>query len=87
MDDENIVQQGTPLVSGNNKVPKFDEPALNKAIRMDQAGQTTFPEFLQAAWSAGVVGYDVDFISRKVTYFGILGETYMEEYPAVEVKR
>ena len=87
MEGGNIVQQGTPLVSGSNEVPKFDEVALIKALRIDQAGQSTFPEFLQASWKAGVVSYDVDFINRKVTYFGALGESYVEEYSAVEVKR
>jgi len=82
-----IVQQGVPLVTGTHEIPKFDRDALITAVRTDQEGRSTFPEFLQSAWNAGVVGYDVDFVGRKVTYFGANGESYLEEYPAVEVKR
>ena len=81
-----VVQQGTPLVLGLNEIPKFDREALITALRKDQEGKSTFPEFLQSAWRAGVVGYDVDFIGRKVTYYGVGGESYLEEYPAVELK-
>ena len=56
-----------------------------KALRADQAGRTTFPQFLEAAWQAGVVQYDVDFEARKVSYYGCLGEEYIEEYPSVDV--
>jgi uncharacterized protein YbcV (DUF1398 family) len=50
------------------------------ALRTDQAGNSSFPEFLEAAWQAGVVRYDVDFENRTVTYIGILGESYVEGY-------
>ena len=82
-----VVQQGTPLVTGAHEIPKFDRDALITAIRTDQEGHSTFPEFLQATWKAGVVGYDVDFTGRKVIYYGATGESYLEEYPAVDVKR
>ena len=36
----------SPMVSGFHEVPVFDQEALIKALRADQAGQTTFPEFL-----------------------------------------
>lgn len=85
MEDGWIVNQGTPLVTGMVAVPKFDQDALIKAIRTDQAGESTFPEFLKTSWNAGVVGYDVDFDKRTVTYMGMNGEQYVEEYPAVEV--
>jgi uncharacterized protein YbcV (DUF1398 family) len=87
MQDGAVVQQGTPLVTGTHDVPPFDREALIAAIRADQKGQSSFPEFLQAAWKAGVIGYDADFSARHVTYFGADGERYLEEYPAVEVKR
>ncbi len=86
MDDGAVVQQGTPLVTGTHDVPEFDEEALIEAIRADQKGKMTFQEFLQAAWSAGVIGYDADFMGRKVSYFGTNGESYEEEYPAVDLK-
>jgi len=80
-----VVMQGAPLVSGAVDVPAFDQAALIKALRTDQAGQSTFPEFLAASWRAGVVGYDVDFAARTVAYFGCNGEEYIEAYPSVEI--
>lgn len=82
-----VVTQGTPLITGTAEVPTFDRTALITALRTDQAGKSTFPEFLNAAWKAGVVNYEVDFEKRTVTYYGALGESYMEEYAAVEIKR
>jgi uncharacterized protein YbcV (DUF1398 family) len=77
-----VVMQGTPLVDGMADVPAFDREALIRALRADQAGNSSFPEFLAAAWRAGVVRYDVDFASRTVTYVGCGGEEYVESYPA-----
>ena len=55
-----VVTVGTPLTSGTVDVPPFDREALITALRTDQAGNSTFPEFLAALWRAGVVRYDVD---------------------------
>ena len=82
-----VIIQGAPLVSGAVDVPKFDKEALIRALRIDQAGKSTFPEFLEAMWKAGVISYDVDFIKRTVTYCGCEGESYKEEYPAVKVDK
>ena len=79
----NIVIQGEPLVSGWVEVPSFNEAALVAAIRTDQAGDSTFPEFLQSAWQAGVTNYVVDFEARTVAYYGAQGESYTESYPAI----
>ncbi len=79
------MMQGTSLISGTRDVPTFDGEALIRALRIDQAGESTFPEFLEATWQAGVVGYVVDFAARTVEYQGRRGEGYMETYPAVEV--
>lgn len=81
-----VVTQGTPLASGTVDVPLFNREALVRALRADQAGESTFPEFLMASWRAGVVRYDVDFIARKVAYYGCNGEEYSEDYPPVEVR-
>ena len=62
--DGPVVMQGQPLVSGMADIPAFDRGALLKALRVDQAGESTFPEFLAASWRAGVVRYDVDFEKR-----------------------
>lgn len=82
-----VMMQGTPLLSGPADVPCFDSDALIRALRTDQAGEGTFPQFLEASWQAGVVRYDVDFAKRTVTYHGCLGEEYVEEYPKVELPK
>jgi uncharacterized protein YbcV (DUF1398 family) len=84
--DGPVVTQGVPVVSGTVDVPTFDQAALVAALRTDQAGNSTFPEFLEASWRAGVVRYDVDFTARTVAYYGCNGEEYIEAYPAAEVK-
>lgn len=80
-----VVSQGTPLVNTTVDIPPFDREALIKALRIDQSGQSSFPEFLKASWEAGVVNYVVDFEKRVVTYYGVLSESYSENYPAVEI--
>jgi uncharacterized protein YbcV (DUF1398 family) len=65
--DGPVVMQGQPLVSGMADVPAFDREGLIKALRIDQAGDSTFPEFLAASWRSGVVRYDVDFETRIAT--------------------
>ena len=80
-----VVVQGSPLVTGMADVPSFSREALIAALRTDQAGNSTFPEFLMATWRAGVVKYDVDFAARTCTYYGVGEEKYIESYPAVEV--
>jgi len=84
-EDGPVVMQGAPLLRGSVDVPPFNREALIAALRTDQAGESTFPEFLEAAWRAGVISYDVNFIARKVAYYGNSGEEYIEAYPAVEV--
>ena len=84
-EDGPVVTLGTPLSSGTVDVAPFSREALVAALRTDQAGKSTFPEFLAACWRAGVVRYDVDFMARKVGYYGCNGEEYVEDYPAVKV--
>ena len=84
-EDGHVVMQGNPLITGAVDVPAFDEGALIKALRIDQAGESTFPEFLDAAWRAGVTRYDVDLEARTVNYQGCRGEEYVEAYPAVSI--
>lgn len=84
--DGPVVMQGTPLISGVVDIPPFDRTALIAALRTDQAGESTFPEFLAASWRAGVVRYEVDFAARTVAYYGCHGEEYVEAYSAVEVE-
>ena len=42
-DDGPVVSQGTPLVTGMIDIPALGRDALISALRMDQAGQSTFP--------------------------------------------
>ena len=81
-----VVHQGTPLISGMSDVPAFDREALIKALRRDQRGESTFPEFLMASWRAGVIRYDVEFDARTVSYYGCNDEVYVEAYPAVNIE-
>jgi len=85
MEHGSVVTQGAPLVNGTVDIPPFDREALIAALRTDQAGNSTFPEFLAASWRAGVVRYEVDFAKRVVTYSGCNGEEYAEHYPATTV--
>ena len=80
-----VAVQGTPLIDGMADVPPFDREALIAALRADQSGRSTFPEFLVASWKAGVVKYDVDLIGRTCTYYGVGDEKYVETYPEAEV--
>ncbi len=80
-----VVMQGTPLLSGTFDVPAFDKEALIRALRKDQAGESTFHEFLEGSWRAGVVRYDVDLVARTVTYYGCDDDSYVEGYPQVSI--
>jgi uncharacterized protein YbcV (DUF1398 family) len=80
-----VVTQDSPLLTGAADVPAFDEQALIVALRTDQAGESTFPEFLTASWRAGVVRFEVDLLQRTVTYFGCNNGAYTERYPAVDI--
>jgi uncharacterized protein YbcV (DUF1398 family) len=87
MEEGSVVQQGLPIFSGTYEVPKFNREALITAIRTDQEGQSTFAQFLQSAWNAGVTEYEADFTNRSVIYYGVNGESYSEKYQAVEFKK
>jgi uncharacterized protein YbcV (DUF1398 family) len=81
-----VVELGAPLVSGPAEVPPFHREGLIRALRTDQAGESTFPDFLAATWRARVVRYDVDFALRQCRYYGAQGEEYVEDYPAVDIE-
>lgn len=81
----NVSMTSPVLPQDLQEIPAFEEAALITALRRDQAGESTFPEFLTATWQAGVVRYIVDLEARTCTYYGILGESYEESYPAMAV--
>jgi uncharacterized protein YbcV (DUF1398 family) len=75
------VMQGGSLIDGAAPVADFDPGAVVAAIRADQAGESTFPEFLAAIWAAGVFEYEVDLDARTCTYFGAdRADHYLESY-------
>lgn len=80
-----VVQLGTPVSSGTQDIPDFNRDAVIQAIRTNQAGESTFPEFLAAVFLAGVIRYVVDFDARTVSYYGIDGDNYIESYPEVAI--
>ena len=80
-----VLQPGALLRSEKIVVPPFDEAALIRALRIDQSGESTFPEFVEATLQAGVFRYEVNTVARTCTYIGVHGEAYVEEYPAVEL--
>jgi uncharacterized protein YbcV (DUF1398 family) len=84
-DKGTVVIPGTYLLSDAEDVPQFNQEALIVALRRDQSGEGSFPEFLMESWKAGVVKYDVDFIARTCTYYGIDGAKYIESYPACDL--
>jgi uncharacterized protein YbcV (DUF1398 family) len=53
---------------------------LIRALRIDQARESTFPEFLAAISHAGIVRYQVDFAARTAAYNGCHGRAYIEAY-------
>jgi uncharacterized protein YbcV (DUF1398 family) len=79
-----LIQQLKPLTDGITVVPAFDRDELIRVLRADQAGETTFPAFLEGSWRAGVVRYVVEFDEHRVLYYGSAGEVYEESYPPID---
>ena len=77
-----VVIQGDPLLSGPAPVAPFDREAVIAAIRSDQEGRSSFPEFVAAIWAAGVWHYEVDLDARTCTYVGADAGEYVESYEA-----
>ncbi|MFK4974500.1 DUF1398 family protein [Lactococcus garvieae] len=83
--EDSLVIPGKSLIEDITVYPSYSEEELIRALRTDQAGKSTFPEFLMNTWKSGVVKYEVNFIDRYVVYYGANGEEYKEIYPAVEI--
>lgn len=80
-----VVQQGTPMFDGAREVPAFDRDRFVAALRADQEGHISFPEWMNQTWDAGIVWYEVDLEARQCTYRAPGGESYVEEYPGVDL--
>jgi uncharacterized protein YbcV (DUF1398 family) len=78
-----VVTQTAPIL--DTDIAPWDEEALIAAIRADQAGRTSYPEFVSGCWNAGVLHYKVDLVARTCTYHGVLGDSYTESYPHVSI--
>jgi uncharacterized protein YbcV (DUF1398 family) len=83
--DGDVLQPGMLLRSEKSIIPPYDEAALVEAIRTDQRGESTFPEFVESSLQAGVIRYEVDTAARTCTYLGAHGERYVEHYAAVDL--
>jgi uncharacterized protein YbcV (DUF1398 family) len=59
----------------------FDAAGLVDAIRGAQADTVRYPEFVERATAAGVIGYWAFLAGKKVIYFGRKGEQHVEEFP------
>lgn len=59
----------------------FSAEAVSAAIRVSQARQITYPEFLVRIAAAGVVYYTVHLQGRKAIYFGRHGDSFTEPFP------
>lgn len=84
-DTGDVLQPGALLRSTKTVIAPFDKDALIEALRADQRGETSFPEFVEASFRAGVIRYEVDTAARTCSYFGTRGEKYVEHYPAVDL--
>ncbi len=59
----------------------FSSTDLVAAIRMAQADQIRYPEFLRRSLAAGTIAYWAYLTGKKVIYFGHKGEFHVEEFP------
>lgn len=59
----------------------FSADRLIAAIRDAQADRIRYPEFLQRATAAGVLGYWAFLDGRQVVYIGRLGQQHIERFP------
>lgn len=82
-----VIDQQVPILSGLERVVDFECAEVIAAIRRDQQGASTYPEFMVEIWRAGVISYDIDLVARTCTYRGLdpAVDVHVEEYPAVEL--
>jgi uncharacterized protein YbcV (DUF1398 family) len=59
----------------------FSSSDLVAAIRMAQADQIRYPEFLRRSLAAGTIAYWAYLTGKKVIYFGRKGKFHVEEFP------
>lgn len=59
----------------------FSSEGIVAAIRGAQADRVRYPEFVQLAAQAGVIGYWAFLTGKQVSYFGRKGECHVERFP------
>jgi uncharacterized protein YbcV (DUF1398 family) len=64
---------------------EYSKDGLVAAIRGAQADTIRYPEFVERATAAGVIGYWAFLAGRKVIYFGRKGDVHVEEFPGAKV--
>ncbi|WP_027468371.1 DUF1398 family protein [Deefgea rivuli] len=80
---ENSDTHAIALAAPNTTIPKeFDISALQQAIKGAQSGKVKYPEFLALSRAAGCVAYTVWLAGQHVSYYGRLGQTHVEHFPA-----
>jgi uncharacterized protein YbcV (DUF1398 family) len=62
--------------------PNFDATLIQQAILAAQSGQVMYPLFKALTCQAGCIGYHVWITGKNVQYFGRLGESHTEKFPA-----
>jgi uncharacterized protein YbcV (DUF1398 family) len=83
-----VVDLHAPLTAGLAELAVFDRDAVIIAIRDDQRGESTYDEFMNAIWQAGVLTYDIDLTAHTCTYCGAdpTTDAYCERYSAVSLR-
>lgn len=59
----------------------FSAAQVQAAVKGSQAGQITYPQFLELIAAAGAVYYIAYLKGKRVTYFGREGDSYTEYFP------
>jgi uncharacterized protein YbcV (DUF1398 family) len=80
--DGSVVTVGSPLATGTTDVPEFNREAFIAALRTDQAGQSTFPEFLAASWRGALRRR---FRSAHGHVLRLYKRGILQEYPSVDI--
>ncbi|WP_141734473.1 DUF1398 family protein [Oligoflexus tunisiensis] len=60
---------------------EFSAEKVAAAVRSSQAGEITYPQFLQRIMDAGTVYYIACLAGRRVIYLGRKGDCHVEHFP------
>jgi uncharacterized protein YbcV (DUF1398 family) len=72
----------TPLYFNDHPLAfEFNSEGIQAAIRASQKGELKYIDFIPRALDAGVSGYTVFFLGKKVVYVGRKGDSHTEFFP------